>query len=273
LTASRLSNRVALVTGSSSGIGRAAALLLSSEGAKVAVVDLNEEGGKETVKMISEMGGNSFFIKADVSKDTDAKQMIEKVVEKFGRLDVLINNAGIFLENDTATDLSVESWSKIIDVNLRGVFLGCKYAIPQMMKQNAGSIVNTASVAGFFPARNLSAYSASKAGVIALTKAMAADYGLHNIRVNCVCPGEIVTAMDTVLAERWGARPEYFKFRDDVERNRYPLKRFGKPEDVARAMLFLASDESSWITGAALVVDGGSTSFNNASLLNFSSLT
>jgi len=273
LTALRLKNRVALVTGSSSGIGRATALLFSDEGAKVAVVDINEKGGNETAQMISKSGGESFFVKADVSKDTDSKQMVESVIEKYARLDIVVNNAGIFLENDTATQLSAENWSKIIDVNLKGVFLGSKYGISQMVKQKSGSIVNTASVAGFFPARNLSAYSASKAGVIALTKAMAADYGPHNIRVNCVCPGEIVTAMDTVLEERWGGRPAYFQFRDEVERNRYPLKRFGKPEDVARAMLFLASDESSWITGAALIVDGGSTSFNNASLLNFSSLT
>lgn len=258
----RLKNKVAVITGSGSGIGRGVAFVFSREGAKIIVSDLNQEGGLGTVQIIREAKGVAEFIRANVREPSEVKNLIDSTVAKFGRIDILVNNAGIALDKDIVTELSIEEWDLVLNTNLRSVFLGCKYAIPYMIKQGGGSIINTSSVSGFAPARNLSSYCASKAGILILTKAMSADFGKFNIRINCVCPGEILTPMSesgfkaAKVADRKAFEKEILAL--------YPLGRFGTPEDVGKAMLYLASDDANWVTGEALVVDGGATSFIKA---------
>lgn len=248
----RLKGKVAIITGASSGIGRASGVLFAKEGAKVIIVDIAQKGGLETVKMIRKNGGEATFVKTDVSRASDVKRMVKTTMEKYGKIDVLFNNAGINLEK-TVTDTSEEEWDRVIDINLKGVFLCSKYAIPEMIQKDGGVIINTASMFGLVGQVHESAYCASKGGMVLLTKAMALDYGPYNIRVNCICPDMIQTplheAFVATLAEPEREIPEMLKT--------IPLSRFGQPEEIARAALFLASDESSYITGVALPVNGG----------------
>jgi NAD(P)-dependent dehydrogenase (short-subunit alcohol dehydrogenase family) len=215
----------------------------AKEGAKVVVAEIDSKEGKETVDLIKAAEGEAFFIQVDITRTDDAKKMIDSAIEKYGRLDVLFNNAGIELTGKVE-DMSEANWDRLLGINLKGVFLCCKYAIPHMLRQGAGAIINTASIAGLFGLSNEGAYCASKGGIIALTKALAMDYAPSNIRVNCICPGPTATRLTpdrTAIIEK------------------IPMGRLGKPEEIAAAALFLASKESSFITGHALVVDGGFT--------------
>ena len=245
----RFNNKVILITGGSSGIGHAAALAFAKEGAKVVVADIVDNRGKETVKKLNDTGREAVFIKTDVSKPTDVENMVNTTVETYGRIDILFNNAGIAGSPVRLAELSVEDWNRVIDINLKGVFLGSKYTIPVMLEQGKGVIINNASSSGITPIPRVSVYAAAKAGVIQLTKAMAIEYGGENIRVNCICPGFIETPMTSIIIPPDSESRDYSHL--------WPLTKPGNPEDIAKAALYLASDDSSFVTGASLVVDGG----------------
>jgi len=245
--AMRLQGKVAIITGAGSGIGREAALLFAREGAKVAVADYVLDAGEETVGKIRESGGEALFIKTDVSKASEAERMVEKTIAEYGKLDILHNNAGILGKVAFVGDATEEDWDRVISINLKGVFLCSKFAVREMLKRGGGVIINTASVMGLVGLPGNTAYSAAKGGVIQFTKTMALEYASSNIRVNCICAGWIDTPMNDNLGERitnWTIRET-------------PMGRWGRPEEVAQAALYLASDESSFVTGTALVVDGG----------------
>ena len=250
----RLKGKVAVITGGNSGIGQATALLFAKEGAKIVIAARDEISGQDTINRIRESGGQAIFVKTDVSNESDVKSLIAHAIVKYKKIDILFNNAGIELEKPV-TETTSEEWDRVMDVNLKGVFLGCKYAIPYMIRQGGGSIISTASAAGIVGNPNLAAYCASKGGIVLLTKEMALDYAKNNIRVNCVCPGAIMTPMLQRFIEK-SPEPEETK-RAMAEA--HPLGRLGKPEEVANAVLFLASEESSFVTGHALLVDGGLT--------------
>jgi NAD(P)-dependent dehydrogenase (short-subunit alcohol dehydrogenase family) len=242
--------KVALVTGGSSGIGRAAASAFAGEGANVVVADVLVEGGEETVRMIKEAGGEAIFVKTDVSKATEVEALIKKAVETYGRLDCAINNAGVEGTMAPTADCTEENWDCTININLKGVWLCMKYEIPQMLKQGGGAIVNMASVAGLVGLQGLPAYCASKGGVVQLTRTAALEYARAGIRVNAVCPGVIRTPLvDRLIA----AQPEMEEALTAME----PVGRTGKPEEVAEAVVWLCSDAASFVTGHAMVVDGG----------------
>jgi NAD(P)-dependent dehydrogenase (short-subunit alcohol dehydrogenase family) len=249
----RLEGRVAIITGASSGIGKATALLFGREGAKVVVnYSHSVDEANDVVNSILKSGGEAIAIKADVSKEHEVKAMMEETMKNYGRIDILYNNAGVELQKPI-TITSEEEWNKVLDINLKGMFHCSKHVIPYM--NEGGVIVNTASVAGLVGSANLSAYCASKGGVIALTKALALEYAPNKIRVNCICPG----AIDTPMLRRFiDASPDP-KATEKQFTSMHPLGRLGQPEDIARAALFLASDSSSFVTGQALVVDGGFT--------------
>jgi len=248
----RLAGKVALITGAGSGMGRAAAALFAREGAKVAAVDINEASAAETVAQIAREGGEAFAMRADVSNSEDARAMADEAVRRFGGLDIEYNNAGIEGEGGFLAQLSEEAFDRVISINLRGVWLGMKYALPHMIKRGGGSIINTASIAGLVGVRGAAAYCAAKAGVIALTRVGALEYGRYNIRVNCICPGAIDTPMVQRISGAGGL--------DQRGVSRISaLGRIGKPEEIARTALFLASDEGSFATGAPFVIDGGWT--------------
>lgn len=243
----RLKDKVATVTGGGSGIGREIALLFASEGAIMVVADCAAEAAEETVRQIRESGGEAIFITADVSRAGDAGRMVKQTIEKYGRLDILCNNAGILGVVAPVGEASEENWDRVISVNLKSVFLCSRYAVREMLKSGGGVIINSASIVGFVGLPGNTAYSASKGGVIQFTKTMALEYAASNIRVNCICAGWIDTPMNENLEEgviRWTVRET-------------PMGRLGKPEEVAKAALYLASDESSFVTGTTLVVDGG----------------
>lgn len=250
----RLQNKVALITGSGSGIGRATATLFAKEGAKVVVVDLAKEMGEETVEIIRKNGGEALFMHADVSKSDDVKRIFEKTTQEHGKLDILFNNAGINLRAPLS-EMTEEQWDRMITVNLKSVFLGCKYVIPIMTKQGGGVIINAASTFAFVGLVWFSAYCASKGGVAAFTKAIALEAAPQKIRVNCICPGTTETPM---IRKLLGNADEFEKFRKS-RLSMHPLGRIGKPEDIANAALYLASDDASFLTGTALFVDGGYT--------------
>ncbi len=243
--------KVALITGGSSGIGRAAALAFAKAGAKVAAVDIAISGGEKTVGMIRENGGEAIFLKADVSRSQEVKSMIEKVVSVYHRLDFAFNNAGILArENAPVADCSIDEWERVLSTNLKGVFLCMKFELRQMRVQGKGAIVNTASTHGMVGAgHGISPYVASKHGVVGLTKAAALEYAQYGIRVNAVCPGHT----ETPLIEEYMSDPR----RRDGVIQRYPLGRLGTPEEIAATVLWLCSDAASFVTGHAMAVDGG----------------
>jgi len=244
----RLKDKVATITGGGSGIGRATCLLFAREGAKVVVADYIAEGGNETVRQISAADGQAVFVQADVSKSADVRNMIGAAVRNYGRVDILFNNAGIEGPSTKLANLKEEDWDRVIAIDLTSVYLGMKYVIPEMIKQGGGVILSTASVAGLVGFQGSGAYAAAKAGVINLTRLAALEYADKNIRVNCICPGVI----ETPMVERvMGGRP-----RERIVRSE-PIGRLGRPEDIANAALFLASDESSFATGAPFIIDGG----------------
>ncbi len=247
-----LEGKVTLITGGASGIGRATALLFAREGAAVAIVDVNELEGEAVVQTIVNEGGKAIFVRADVSKAVDCQFAVHQTVKQLGKLDALFNNAGI-IRRASVTELSEEDWDRVMAINVKSVFLLSKYAIPIMTKAGGGVIINTASGWGLIGGRKAAAYCASKGAVVLLTKAMAIDHGAQNIRVNCICPGDIDTPMLRDEAKQLG-QPEDKFLAESAQR---PLQRIGKPEEIAQAVLYLASDASSFVTGTALVVDGG----------------
>lgn len=253
----KLLNKVALITGSGSGMGRATALLFSREGTRTSVVDIDEKGGQETVKMIKEGGGDAIFIRSDVSKSVDVEKMVKTTVDHYGRLDILYNNAGIPMSFTPVEEVKEELWDRIMNINVKGIFLAAKCVAPIMKKQGGGVILNTASISGVRPRPGLSAYSTSKAAAIMLTKALAIEFAPSKIRVNVINPVAAETPMLAQFIADGGAKGEQFetgrkRFIDTV-----PLGRLATPEDVAYVALFLASDEASLITGASFDVDGG----------------
>ena len=246
----RLKDKVAVITGAGSGIGRETALLFASEGARVVVADVNDAAGR---KVVEELGDQAVYVHADVSKPAEAEGMIRAAEERFGRLDVLFNNAGIsHPKDDDAVTTEEEVWDLTMNINLKGVFLGCKYGIPALRRAGGGSIINTASfVAVLGAATPQLAYTASKGGVLAMTRELAVIHARENIRVNALCPGPLHTEL-------------LMKYLDTEEKRQrrlvhIPMGRFGEAKEIARAALFLASDESSFTTGATFLVDGGIT--------------
>jgi NAD(P)-dependent dehydrogenase (short-subunit alcohol dehydrogenase family) len=252
----RLEGKVAVVTGGGRGIGRAVATLFAQEGARVVVGEISEEGGLETVRLIEKEGGVANYVHTNVSQTEDVKKMVSKAIEMFGKLDILVNNAGIVGEIGSTDKCTEENWENVININLKGIWLGMKYAIPHMLKNGSGSIVNIASQAGERGVPNIPAYSASKGGILALSRATAMEFAKQNIRVNCINPGIIATPLQAAMPEE--SKKSYLPG--------IPQGRYGKPEEVARAALFLASDESSHTTGHALLVDGGMENDSHVSM-------
>jgi len=250
----RLQNRVALITGGTSGIGEAAAVLFAKEGAKIAITGRHEKRGHAVTEQILNQGGQSIFLRTDVRKANECRRAVEETERSFGCVDILFNNAGVFYPH-TTLDCSEEEWDLQIDVNLKGTFLMSKFALPGMIERGRGVIINNSSGWGIVGGDAAVAYCASKGGVVLLTKAMAIDHGRQGIRVNCICPGDVDTPMLPEDARLRGQKWE--EYLDGC--NKRPLGRIGTPDEIAKAALFLASDDSSFMTGATLVVDGGGT--------------
>jgi len=249
----RLEDRTALITGGTSGIGEATSLLFAEEGASVAVVGRNTERGKSVAKRISDTGGTAVFVQADVRKSDDCRTAVERTIETFGRLDILFNNAGSYSVNDVV-GCTEEEWDDQVDTSLKGTFLMSKYALPHMIERGSGSIVNCASGWGLVGGPKAAAYCAAKGGMVVMTKAMAIDHGPQGIRVNAICPGDTDTPMEREDARNQGLSWEAYV--DQMTGTR-PIARMATPEEIALGVLFLASDDASYITGAALPVDGG----------------
>jgi NAD(P)-dependent dehydrogenase (short-subunit alcohol dehydrogenase family) len=250
----RLINKVALITGANSGIGRATALLFAREGAKVALTGRDEERGKQVVEEIKQASGTALFIRSDVRFAQDCRRAVDETLRQFGRLDILFNNAGVFFPH-SVPDCPEEEWDLTIDVNLKGTYLMSKLVLPIMIAQGAGVIINNGSGWGMTGGNEAAAYCASKGGVVLLTKAMAIDHGRQGIRVNCICPGDVDTPMLTA-----DAKLRKIDWKDYlVKASNRPLGRIGTPDEIARAALFLAADDSSFMTGAVLAIDGGGT--------------
>jgi NAD(P)-dependent dehydrogenase (short-subunit alcohol dehydrogenase family) len=250
----KLAQRVAVITGAGSGIGRAMALRFASEGARILAADVNAAAAEATADAVRERGGEAAPFAVNVVEPEQVRLMVERARDRFGRIDILCNNAGIG-STTTVVDEDPEQWDWVMAVNVKSVFLGCKYAIPVMLEQGGGVIINTASVAGMVGIVNRAAYSASKGAVIALTKQVAIDYVERNIRVNCLCPGTVDSPwVGRLLAQSDNAA----EMRRSLEA-RQPMGRLGTPEEVAGAALYLASDDAAFITGTGLVIDGGWT--------------
>jgi NAD(P)-dependent dehydrogenase (short-subunit alcohol dehydrogenase family) len=248
----QLENKRAIVTGGAGGIGRATALAFGAEGARVAVVDLNGEGAIAVADEINAIGGAAIAFTADVSMEVDVRRVVDETVAAFGGIDVLFNNAGI-VRRATAIDTTVEEWDRVFAVNVRSIFLMCKFAVPVMAEGGGGSIVNTGSGWGLTGGANAMSYCASKGAVVNMTKALAIDHGSQGVRVNSVNPGDTNTGMLRDEARQLSADEAAF-LAESADR---PLGRMGEPEEIAAAVVWLASDASSYVTGSALVVDGG----------------
>jgi NAD(P)-dependent dehydrogenase (short-subunit alcohol dehydrogenase family) len=251
----RLEGKVALITGAGSGMGRLASVLFAREGARVVVAEVDDASGEETVAQVHAFGGEAVFSRMNVSREADVAAAVRAGEDAFGRLDVLYNNAGIFPADDGAvTDLEESVWDRVMDVNLKGIYLVCKHGIPALLRSGGGSIVNIASFVALVGCTvPQDAYTASKGGVIALTKSLAVQFGPKGVRTNAICPGPI----ETPLLTSWLLSNPDAK---EVRLARIPMGRFGRPEDIVYLALYLASDESSWTNGAVLVADGGITS-------------
>ena len=246
--AERLQGKVAAITGAGMGLGQAVAKLFASEGARVVVGEINAEKGLETVSLIKELGGEALLVEMDVRLPEDAKRLTRESVEAFGRLDVLVNNVGVQINKDVV-DTSEEEWDFVVDTNLKSMFLCSKYAVAQMRQQGGGNIICVSSLSGLVGNGLQASYNASKHGVIGLVRSMAVDHAEDNIRVNAICPGSMNTPLtDTIPEEKLAPY-----------RNANLMKRFAEPIEVAQALLFLASDEASFVTGSVLVADGGFT--------------
>lgn len=247
---SQLKDKVAIVTGAGSGIGKSIAMLYAREGAKVVVSDINEENGNHVVDAIIKDGGEAFFVKADTSSATDNENLVKATVEKYGRLDISCNNAGIGGSAQLTGEYDIDQWNKVINVNLNGVFYGCRYQLQQMVKNGGGSIVNIASIHGTVAAPMSSAYTSTKHAVVGLSKNIAAEYATQNIRCNAVGPGYILTPLleDNLNDE----------MRQAIAA-KAPMNRLGTPSEIAELVLFLSSDKASFVTGSYLIADGGYT--------------
>jgi NAD(P)-dependent dehydrogenase (short-subunit alcohol dehydrogenase family) len=249
----RLDGKVAVITGAASGIGRASAIRFASEGAAVVVTDLNAQGGEETVTECKRSGGRAVFHRVDVTSEADVKAAVDRAVSDFGKLDTIFNNAGLAGAIGKIEETTAENWDRTFSILLRAVFLGMKYAVPAMRKAGGGSIISTASIAGLRGGAGPHAYSAAKAGVVNLTRSVALEVGKDRIRVNCICPGGINTPLISNNV------PGGFEVASQFLKNIQPIPRAGLPEDIAAMAAFLASDDAEWITGTAMVVDGGFT--------------
>jgi NAD(P)-dependent dehydrogenase (short-subunit alcohol dehydrogenase family) len=253
----RLNGKVAIITGAASGMGRATAIRFAGEGAKIVIADLNKEGGESAARDCRENGSDAVFQKTDVSGEADVKAAVERAVKEFGRLDIIYNNAGLGGAVGPIEEITVENWDKTLGILLRGVFLGIKHAVAPMRKVGGGSIISTASIAGIQGYAGIHAYSAAKAAVINLTRSASMELAKDRIRVNCICPGGINTPL--IYSNIPGGADTTAQFLSKMQ----PMPREGRPDDIANMALFLASDESEWITGTAMVVDGGFTAAGN----------
>jgi NAD(P)-dependent dehydrogenase (short-subunit alcohol dehydrogenase family) len=253
--AGKLQGRVGVITGTASGIGQAGARLFAREGAALVTLDVDEAQGTATVAAITGEGGRAVFVHGDVARAADMQRAIRTAVETYGKLDLLWSNAGIGVFK-TIVDTTEDEWDRIVDVNLKGSYLMARYGIPELLRAGGGTMVLTASVSSFIGAQRWAAYCATKGGVLMLCKAMALDYARQNVRINCICPGSTDTALqDADMRSR--DKPYEEAVREDQEA--HPMNRYGTPEEVARAALFLSCDDSSFTTGSALFVDGGLT--------------
>jgi len=250
----RFKNKATIVTGGAKGIGRASSLAFAQEGASVTVADLDEKAGKAVVEAITKAGGKAIFVPGDIADESYVKRLVSETVKAFGGIDVLHNNAGV-VKYGTVVDMPVADWDWILNINLRASFLTCKYCIPEMRKRGGGAIVNTASVQAFASQRTVAAYSASKGAIVSLTTTIALDHAPDNIRCNCIAPGSIHTPMLDMAADLFGAGNPSKAIQDWGKM--HPIGRVGKPEEVANLVLFLASDDAAFITGACYRVDGG----------------
>ncbi len=250
----KLDNKCAIVTGGASGIGLATVQLLVEEGAAVVIADINAEQGKQAEGQINAAGGRAVFVRCNVALAEDCQLAVQTAVEKFSRLDIVFNNAGIIRRTDVI-GISEEDWDLVMAVNVKSIFLMSKYAIPEIAKQGGGAIVNTGSGWGIKGGRNAISYCASKGAVVNMTRALAIDHGPQNIRVNCICPGDTDTPMLRNEAKQLGQAEDKF-MAEAAER---PLNRYAQPMEIAQAVLYLVSDAASYVTGAVLAVDGGGT--------------
>jgi len=252
LAGSQLQGKVALITGGAGGIGRATALLLAREGAAVSIADLNQDAGLQVVHEITSAGGRAIFECANLTRGADCKRVVERTRREFDGIDVLFNNAGI-IRRASVVEISEDDWDAVMAINVKSIFLMCREVIPIMARAGGGSIINTSSGWGLAGGARAAAYCASKGAVVLMTKAMAIDHGRQNIRVNCICPGDTDTAMLRNEARQLGEPEDQF-LSESANR---PLGRMGKPEEIAQAALYLASDAATFVTGTSLVVDGG----------------
>ncbi|MHA1186188.1 MAG: SDR family NAD(P)-dependent oxidoreductase [Candidatus Heimdallarchaeota archaeon] len=247
-----LEGKIAVITGAASGIGLATSEVLAEAGATIAILDINDDNGKQAEKKIIAAGGKAKYYRCNVTIDAECEKTVEEIIKDYKKIDILFNNAGVTFRKNVL-DLTETEWDLVIDVSLKSIFLMSRYVVPHMIKNKSGNIVNTGSGWALFGGENAVAYCAAKGGVLNMTKAMAIDHGKDGIRVNCICPGDVDTPLLRGEATQLGQDEEEF-MKEAADR---PLKRVGLPRDIAQAVLFLVSDQSSWMTGSHILVDGG----------------